>query len=332
MSDPYGTQYMAVAGTDPEHHHHGSGWIWGILLFLILAAAIVFLVLWLWERGRSKDQKELTLTGTEFTLTTSNSMQATWTGSGDDSDQVILHVYKTGETIKFNPDGSPTSATVGNVVASSSTVSATTRTVTAGPLTAGVAYTGVLIITNSDISNAHGSVTGTSLLPGGGPEGAIHIVAIGQPGEIKYDISASTPTVGYNFSGNTSPDNSLFHHDPDDLLCTVMLSQNGPINLNNTTRCGDLGSGTHVLYDPSPTSSTTALGIKQYETSDATNTNAQWSYSSSNNRWCLKGNTNKCLEISDFIDVTTETATINIISTPASATTWHNPNFSLSST
>lgn len=330
--DQYGTQYMTVGDPEAGTKKGGGGWIWGILIFILVVVAIIFLILWLVERNKSAS--ELTISGTQFSLTSSNAVQATWTSVGNDNDQVTLYVYQSGTPIKFNTSGTPTNPSA--VKAQAGPVNGnTTKTITTTALKTGVTYNGVLVVTNSNIT-AHNAVISDCLHAGGDIAGAFHIEASCQSGEIVYDIPAVTagiidvPTVGYNFTDKTSIDNNLFHHDSDNLLCTVMPSQTAAINADPTTKCGALGSSTHILYDPSiSTTTTTGLGIKQYEASDITNTSAQWTYNKSNNKWCLANNSAKCMELSDFITLATESTNINVGS-PGGG--WNNINFSLSST
>lgn len=330
MSYSDGTQYMEIPDMT-EAKSGGLGWLWGLLIFIILVVAIVFLVLWLTER--SKTEKELSITGAQFSLTSNNSMQASWSAVGNPDDIVTLYVFKTGTPVKFNSDGTP-SATA---IATSGPINGnTTKTAVASPtLTSGQAYTGYLIVTNANFPKTHGTpVVSPALVPNSQPSGAFNISATGQPGEIVYDITTvpTKPTVGYNFSNFISLDNNLLHHDPNGLLCTVLLPLHAAVT--STTTCANVG-GAYLLYDPTPTSSTNQLGIEPYPQSTPTtpydptkDTTAQWTFDTSKNTWCLTANPTKCLQLPN--GSSGSTGVINIsTSTP---TTWYNTNFTFSST
>lgn len=284
-----------------------------------------------------------------------------------------MYIQKTGNPINFNSSGQPTNTSA--VVTSTETVNGnTTKTLTASTnIQQNVTYEAILIVTNPDFSGYHNSVTSKALIPGasGNKNGVFHIQAAGQSGEIVYDIVPPTannqsgqpdpgllpvfvPTVGYNFSGKTTANDNLFHHDPDDLVCTVMLSQSGSVNIDPGTKCGALGDNTYILYDPSlvPTSGVASgsgtLGIKKYSEAEIKNPAAKWTYDQNKNTICLKDYPNRCMTLPSTtfvntipVNTTTFVNTTPVNTTPVNTTTpitltspgtsWNIINFEISS-
>ena len=330
MNDPNNNpQYMAV-GAQPEHKSGGMGWLWGLIIFLVLAAAIVFLILWLVERGKTKDDKELLLTGTEFQLTfiqSTTAMMASWTDVANDKDEVILYVYESGKSVKFNSDGSPTSATTSNIVATSNQVNGnTTKSLTASPtggLKDGVTYIGVLVVTNPDLLNFHtvpsqGLFSSPSEIPK-----AFLIESVSQPGEIIYVLPTSgggLPSVEYDVTKEAgSVGSNLFHYDTtNNLLCTIHTLQAGAA-INTPVTCDSFGPN-YLLYDNNGT-----LDLRS-NTKDKTQTDDKWIYDRSNNRWCLTGDSDKCFVLPTLTGTAT-TSPINVSTTTDDATGWINKKY-----
>lgn len=334
--EPYRDTQYVFAG-DPESVKKGSsvGWIIGIIVFIILLVGIGLLIWWL-VSGNNDVQKILSITGTNFTTPTTTSIQGTWTGVGNNNDIVNLYIFKSGSSVNFTPNGVPANSS--DVVGRAGPVNGTTtKSLSVSTnIQTNVTYVPVLVVTNPDLPGFHNSVVGKALVPGSNVNGAMLIRAAGQStGDIAYDINlnpltlftTSSPTVGYDTTGLLNADGNIFYQDPDGLICTVMQSQIAAVNNDSTTKCGDLGSSTYILYDPGvPTSGTAgpvALGIRLYQDSDTTNTNAQWKYDTTNQTWCLANNTARCLNL------TTNATTINgltpiNITTPGS--TWNNIN------
>lgn len=299
MEYDYGNDDAVYYAQAPEHKHSGWGWFWGILAFLAIAAAVVFLILWL---TKDVDEKELDITGVQFKTNSSTSVTATWTSVNNDKDQVTMYVYPSGESINFTGNGTPILIPLDSKIAGPVNGN-TTKTLTATGLTANVTYLATLIVSNPDIARYHKSVTSPALVPGGGTVtgGAIQINANGQSGETAYELpelltldDTNNGTIGYNSTGKSTLNNNHFFLDSDGLLCTVSTSLTSVVNTNPTLKCGEIG-GSFVAYDPGSSGpGANQVALKQYQSSDTTNSNAKWKYDPTTQKLCLDSSSSRC--------------------------------------
>jgi len=308
MTD-YGTQYVTVDNPTLTTTGGGAGWLWGILAIIAIIAAIVFLILWLVNRNKNNGQ--LSITGGVFNITSANQMRASWTAVGNSNDIVNLYVVRSGNSLRFNSDGTPTGSTT--IVAKSGPISTPTLSAIASPsLTSGVSYTGYLVVTNSNISNNYNAITGPSLIVGSvGPTGAFHIQAVSQSGEMVYAVpeisgeTGATGSVGYNFSGQTTLNNNLFFYDSNQNICTIPPSLSGPANFSGSNvTCEDFNGSANPTFVL--TGNNSVLGLKQYDTSDATSANVRWTYDTTDNSWCLSNSgKSRCMQLSNLTGLVT---------------------------
>ncbi len=159
--------FTSNESNDNTSSGHAGAWIICIIVVLLIIAGIILLIVFV---GRKEENKALVITNPEFTVNGSNSIQATWSSTGNDNDELVLYTMPANETMKFDASGNPQGAyfNSGSPNPSTSgqkptTIKSSARTATISGLKAKVTYLAVLVSTNPDLPLAHGLASSTNL-------------------------------------------------------------------------------------------------------------------------------------------------------------------------
>jgi hypothetical protein len=132
-------------------HDNATSTIVIVIITILLAAGLILLIWWITRGSKTNtDASQLSITGLNVTTqknsNNTNTLIATWTGSGNNGNNVIL--YADTVPINLNANGIPSNPNV----LKSNLVSVNTRTVSISTLTSNTKYYYDLIVTNPNIS------------------------------------------------------------------------------------------------------------------------------------------------------------------------------------
>jgi len=337
--DPDPQYFTSNESNDNTSSSHVGAWIIGIIIVVLIIVGIILLAVFL---GRKEENKSLNIVNPEFTTVGTNSIQATWSSTGNDNDELVLYAMPANKTMKFDSAGNPQGSYANSGTPNPNTSGQKPTTINSSAKTATISglkpntYLAVLISTNKDLPLDHGTAASSSLTVTDGTIPVIFtMVAGGIQGSVQYVPASKPSTVGYE-KGKVGTVGVGFHHDTKGRICATYGG-----SFTASTECdGD----SHVLYADG---NNVKIGqaIQQQNANNLiqptiTPENSEWIYA--NSRWCLKTSTTNCIDVdtnetgavlssASFVstDVTDTTDLLPLtMTTSGTASTWSNPKFS----